>query len=257
MKAQILKTQRESEAHTIILIHGLYQNSFIMRTLGKRLEKLHYTVRFFDYATLRKSTSENAHDLLLFLATIQTPYSIIGHSLGCLVTYHAMQQLLKSPVNTVANRNVKCESGSNSPIIPTAIIAITPPFQGVRIVQYLDEIHSAFLVGKAKQTLSSQPETICWEHDIPLGVIAGTNNSGPSAMLLEKITHKVSEDSLQGDGTVYLDEATIPGAQDFITLPKSHTMILFDPSLPTLCDHFIRFGDFGHFSRFKEKTSNS
>lgn len=221
--------------HTVILIHGLYQNRLIMKTLGKRLEQLNYNVLFFDYSTLLNSMTQNVENLLSFLKPIQSPFTIIGHSLGCLVSYYALKALDRPSTTT---------SPAVGQAMPSAIIAITPPFQGSRIVKYLDQKHSGFLVGKAKKTLLPETAPLQWHFKAPLGVIAGTHNSGPTQLLLEKITHKLPKDSRVSDGTVYLDETMISGAQDFITLPKSHTMILFDPKLPTLCDHFIRYGTF-------------
>ncbi len=234
----MIHTQHKENQHTIILIHGLYQNRFIMKILGKRLEKLNYNVLFFDYPTLTQSTTHNVEAFVSFLSTIQTPYSIIGHSLGCLVTYYTFEHLSQneSAATTIVLNTIK---------LPDSIIAITPPFQGARIVQYLAENHSGFLVGKAKEILSAHDQLpLQWQHDIPLGVIAGTDNHGPTTFLLERLMHVIPKDSLLSDGTVYLDEAMIEGAQDFITLPKSHTMILFDPNLPLLCDQFIRLGHF-------------
>lgn len=224
--------------HTIVLIHGLYQNRLIMRTLGKRLERLNYNILFFDYSTLLNSMSENIENLRSFLKSksVQSPYTLIGHSLGCLVSYYT--------IKTLYHANLQAPLPDTTYALPSSVIAITPPFQGSRIVQYLDQKQSAFLVGKAKTVLLPEDSKLQWDFQIPLGVIAGTHNSGPSQLLLEKITQYLPEDTLISDGTVYLDETMISGLQDFITLPKSHTMILFDPKLPTLCDHFIRFGTF-------------
>ncbi|MHC5225922.1 esterase/lipase family protein [Ignatzschineria sp. LJL83] len=212
------------ESKDIILIHGLYQNSLIVKVLGKRLKIQGYRVHYFDYPTLKKPLSDNVQSLSEYLQNFQEPFSIIAHSLGCLLTYHYLNLQIPSALQSV--------------------IAITPPFQGSRIVQFLKNHQSGFLVGKAKDSLLPLPSHIQWNFPIPLGIIAGTQNIGPSSLLLEKITNHIEKDSLVSDGTVYLDETQISGMADHTTLEKSHTMILFDPELPKLCDHFIKHHSF-------------
>lgn len=222
-----------TKPHSIILIHGLYQNRYIMKTLGNRLAKLGYEIHYYDYPTLRNKIADNADAFAQYLTQIETPYTIIGHSLGCLVTYFAVRKLIEAPDSL----HPQC-------ILPYSIIAITPPFKGSRIVEYLSENHSGFLVGKSEAILRPSDNIPAWNFPIPLGVIAGTHNSGPSALLLEKWANRLPKDSLTGDGTVYIDETKIAGIQDFITLPKTHTMILFDRDLPQLCHQFITTGFF-------------
>lgn len=209
------------ESKDIILIHGLYQNSLVVRVLGKRLKKLGYSVYYFDYPTLKKPLSDNVQSLSEYLQSFQEPFSIVAHSLGCLLTYHYL--------------NLQTPSSLQS------VIAITPPFQGSRIVQFLQNHQSGFLVGKAKDSLLPLPSHIQWDFPTPLGIIAGTQSTGPSTLLLEKLTNYIESDSLISDGTVYLDETQISGMTAHTTLDKSHTMILFDPELPKLCDHFIKY----------------
>lgn len=223
-------------SHSLVLIHGLYQSPIVMKVLGNRLKTLGYEVLYFKYPTIQREFSENVADFAHFLQKVKTPYTIIGHSLGCLITKEALD-------TTVAISN-KIDS-ENQPSIPSSVIAITPPFKGSRIVGYLNDHHADFLVGKAVHALMPNPHSIHWEHpNIPLGVIAGTDHKGPSSLLLEKLTNTLQDDSILGDGTVYLDETEIDGKSDFYTLHQSHTKILFDPSLPDICDYFIKHGKF-------------
>ncbi len=209
----------------IVLIHGLYQNSFIMKPLGKRLKKIGYQIHYFDYPTLKQSLADNITSLTTYLQQFTEPFTIIGHSLGCVLTRYTLKQ-------------------ASFPKL-TAVIAITPPFHGSRIVQYLSDHHSGFLIGKSETALMpNQQQSQHWDSPTPLGIIAGTQNKGPSSLLLEDLTNTIEKNSLLSDGTVYLDETKIAGFTDFITLHKSHTMILFDEQLPLLCDHFIRHHNF-------------
>lgn len=208
-------------SHDIILVHGLYQNSLVMKVLGQHLSKLGYTIHYFDYSTLKTPLSDNIKKFSIYLQQFQKPFSIIGHSLGCILTLHTLQ--------------------SSPPPYLKSVIAITPPFHGSRIVEYLTKHHSGFLVGKAENALlPDKTSSTTWNLSIPLGVIAGTQNTGPTSLLLESLTNTVEKNSLIGDGTVYLDETQISGFTDITTLPKSHTMILFDSKLPILCDRFIQ-----------------
>lgn len=208
----------------IILVHGLYQTSFVMKVLGNRLASRGYRVHYFKYATLKKTLSTNVEAFLSFLESFNQPYAIIGHSLGCLLTLKALQKKSQAHLK--------------------AFIAITPPFKGARIVQYLAKHDSDFLVGKSAADLLPQNLDLRWDQSIPLGVIAGTDHSGPTVLLLERLTNTIPKNSLAGDGTVYLDETKIPGLTDFTALDKTHTMILFDKRLPILCDTFLQTGRF-------------
>lgn len=214
-------TQSTDFNKDLVLIHGLYQNSLVMKLLGKRLSDHGYHIHYFEYPTLKKNLHDNIKILSSYLEQFSNPFSIIGHSLGCVLTLHTLQIKLPQQLQSV--------------------VAITPPFYGSRLVEYLAKHHSSFLVGKAENALIPEDKaSTSWNLPIPLGVIAGTQNSGPSSLLLEEFTNTIKKNSLPSDGTVYLDETKISGLTDFITLPKSHTMILFDPKLALLCDHFIK-----------------
>ncbi len=218
----------ECKDHTtpqdLILIHGLYQNSWVMHMLGERLNQLGYQVHYFDYPTLRADINDNVELFHQYLQSFARSYAIIAHSLGGLITYHVAHQY--------------------QPTLLQKVIAITPPFQGSDIAQYLVDHHADYLLGKAKTALLKRDDKLKWElSTIPLGVIAGTQNMGPSRLLLEQIvkSHSNNEPS---DGTVYLKETQIEGMTDFITINRSHTMILFDNRIPLLCDHFLRYNSF-------------
>lgn len=214
----------QSSCKDIVLVHGLYQNSLVMKLLGRRLNALGYKTHYFHYPTLKQDLSHNTSALKAYLREFKQPFVIIGHSLGCILTLNTLHQ-------------------ESFPLLQS-VIAITPPFLGSRIVKYLLEHQSGFLIGKAQNALTPKDDSLSWDFSIPLGIIAGTQNTGPSALLLESLTNTIEKDSMISDGTVYLDETRIKGFTDFITLPKSHTMILFDPTLPQLCDHFIQHHHF-------------
>lgn len=207
----------------VILIHGLYQNTLIMRVLGYRLEKLGYQVHYFKYPTLITSFEKNVDSFCHYLENFSSPFAIIGHSLGSLIILKSLEKSIPQQLKRV--------------------IAITPPFHGSRVVQYLTEHNASFLIGKAQNILMPNYDRH-WKFPIPLGIIAGTYNQGPTSLLLESMTDTIDKDSLTGDGTVYLDETKLTGYTDFTTLDRSHSMILFDPKIAILCDRFIKKSHF-------------
>lgn len=228
MNERSTSNQFESKDQTalqdLILIHGLYQNSWVMRILGRRLNQLGYQVHYFNYPTLRADMNDNIELFHQYLQTFTRSYAIIAHSLGGLITYQVAHQY--------------------QPIQLQKVITITPPFQGSDIAQYLVDHHADYLLGKAKTALLKRDDKLKWElSTIPLGVIAGTQNIGPSHLLLEQIVKSHSNDELS-DGTVYLKETQIAGMTDFTTINRSHTMVLFDSRTPILCDHFLRHNAF-------------
>lgn len=223
-KSNQLEPKDHAALQDLILIHGLYQNSWVMRILGKRLSHLSYRIHYFDYPTLRTDINHNVELFHQYLQTFTKPYAIITHSLGGLITYQVAHQY--------------------QPSLLQKVIAITPPFQGSDIAQYLVDHHADYLLGKAKTALLKRDNKLKWElSTTPLGVIAGTQNIGPSYLLLEQIVKSHSHDELS-DGTVYLKETQIEGMTDFTTINRSHTMTLFDNRTPLLCDHFLRYNSF-------------
>ncbi len=222
--AQTQLSLQENPPQMLILVHGLYQNSWVMRILGKRLNRLGYHIHYFDYPTLRQDLAHNTLQLHQYLQQLTVPYAIIAHSLGSLLTYQVAHQY--------------------QPTFLRKVIAITPPFQGADIAQYLVDHHADYLLGRAKEALVKRPEKLKWSlPTIPLGIIAGTQNIGPSHLLLEQIIKSHSPTEIS-DGTVYLKETKIEGMTDFTTIDRSHTMALFDSRTPILCDHFLRHNTF-------------
>lgn len=206
---------------TIILIHGILQNSLFMLPLAHRLRKQGFTVYQFNYPSTLKSLDDNSKKLYSFITKknlTQTSLVLVGHSLGALLIHKTLKNYQLLNIHSV--------------------IAITPPFQGANIVINLEKKYLAFILGKALNNL--KPQSYKWPYTTPLGIIAGTKSKGPVKFFLpsKKRKEKIN------DGVLYIEE-TYPktyssqGYLDFLSLNSPHTGILWHKKLPKYCANFI------------------
>jgi len=77
-----------------------------------------------------------------------------------------------------------------------------------------------------------------WRASKELGVIAGSINIG--------LGRFVPGLSGVGDGTVTLDESRLEGMTDHVTLPVSHTAMLFSAVVSRQVCAFLQYGQFEH-----------
>lgn len=208
---------------TIILIHGVLQNSLFTLPLAHRLRKLGFEVYQFNYPSTLKTLEDNSQKLYTFLIRknlIHTPLVLIGHSLGALLIHKTLKN------NQLANIH--------------SVIAITPPFQGANIVTSLENKHLAFILGKALKNL--KPQSYAWPYPIPLGIIVGTNSKGLVKIFLSN--KKAKGRKRINDGILFLEE-TLPtnyfsqNNHNILSLHSPHTGILWHKELPKYCVSFI------------------
>jgi hypothetical protein len=75
-----------------------------------------------------------------------------------------------------------------------------------------------------------------WAVSRELGIIAGTRPMG-----LGRLFTKFDEDS---DGTVAVSETRLPGATDYLTLPVSHTGLMYSQRVAREAGAFLQTGRF-------------
>lgn len=199
-----------SQRPHIVLVHGLYMNRLAMKFLEKEFINQGFETSVFGYPSILKKAEEHARALIRFIDDIGKPCAILAHSLGGLVTRKAM---------------------SIAPDLPiTHVIAFGVPFKGADIARRLDNMNMGLMVGKVIQDLVAV-DSGAWHSHAKLGVISGTNQIGLGRILIDG--------SLPSDGTVYVHETLIEGYTDQISVPYSHTGMLFQKNIVKLAIAFI------------------
>lgn len=204
---------------SIILVHGIWMNGLEMSLLGARLARAGYQVLRFPYHSMRASPVENALALQTFSESITSPaIHYVCHSLGGLVVRHLFHDYPQRA--------------------PGRVVTLGTPHGSSYVARTLAQ-HGPLcaLFGRSLQQglLGDAPP---WRGTHDLGVIAGTVRFG-LGMLVPGIP-------LPHDGTVAVAETRLAGMKDHITLPATHTGLLFSSTAAAQCLGFLKTGHFLH-----------
>ena len=202
----------------VVLVHGLWTNGMEMWRLRQQLSSAGYDCYLFRYSSMRSTAEENAQRLNDFAKSLSAPVvHFVCHSLGGLVLLHLFDRY---PTQK-----------------PGRIVLLGTPVNGSAVAQRLYKIRlTRWLLGRSVEQglLGDRPNWFNWRD---LGIIAGTLPIG-AGILLGGL-------STPNDGTVSVDEAILSGATDFITLPVSHTGLLYSEKVAVQVVTFLRAGKFG------------
>lgn len=213
----------------VVLIHGLHQRGFIMRSLAHRLRKKGYATYLPSYRSLAEPVASHSARINRWLETNhepKIPIHLVGHSLGGLVMRDFIHRY---PQWTIGN-SVSLGTPHMGSVSADYIRQILPPMVGKSYEMGLDG-STALL-----------PDTVC------LGVIAGRKPSGLGQFFLNHHARKakLSDNERIHDGTVFLDETHLPNAADHIVLDVTHTGMLFDKTVAKQTVFFLKNGRFNH-----------
>ncbi|MBF0123747.1 MAG: alpha/beta hydrolase [Magnetococcales bacterium] len=208
------------EQQTVVLIHGLWMPGWEMLLLRHRLRRMGYRTLLFNYATIRKSVTEHADDLFIFLQQQTTaPVYLIGHSLGGVVAIALLQRYPQALIDRV--------------------VVLGPPLRGSRMARTVAAWGRGFrqLFGRSfegalnGEAVGSVPTGRC------VGVIAGTLSWGIS-WLIRALPRP-------NDGLVAADETHIIGTCDHILYNVSHLGLLLSSHVARQIHYFFASGRFG------------
>ncbi len=202
---------------TVILVHGLWMTSLVMRPLAHSLERCGFHAGLFNYHSLRKTVNSNARALI---QTVRRQGSgrvhLVGHSLGGLVILQALQD----------------EPG----LIDGRIVLLGCPVNGSVVARRLYRRQlSRWLIGRgAEGRLASGGGG--WQGSQQLGVIAGTRPLGVGRAL----------GGLDGpsDGTVTVAETRLEGCTDSLLVNTTHTGLVYRGEVTRAVCRFLQAGRF-------------
>lgn len=194
----------------VILLHGLYTNSWFMRPLGQYLAQHSFRPLYFDYATTRATPRDHAHALLQKISANQWENShFIAHSLGGLVLRHL---------------------GDIAPdVIQKAVITIGTPHQGSAVARAIHQ-RCPSLLGRAWD-LGLNGDVPAWKLDVPFGNVVGVSSHGVGKWFCDL--------PAPHDGTVAMAETVLPNSH-VLQLACGHTALLFDKQLAAQSAYFLQ-----------------
>ncbi|GFZ93560.1 esterase/lipase family protein [Dyella caseinilytica] len=203
----------------IILLHGLWMRGFALGLLHRRLMEEGFRVHRFDYMSVA-ATQERILARLHAGMVECAPENVhlVGHSLGGLLALRACLEPGELP--------------------PGRIVCLGSPLKGsaaARAFANWGGRGGEVLLGHNRSLLEQGLES--WSGPREVGVIAGRMPIGLGAML----GHIAGEH----DGTVAVEETSLPGLTDHCVVETSHTGLLLSAEVTRLTTRFLREGKFG------------
>ena len=201
-------------------IHGLWLGggeSILLR--GRLSDALGAQCRVFSYSSVSVSVDENAEALGEYLHQIKADtLHLVAHSLGGLVTLALFER-------------------EHAAFPPGRVVLLGSPVRGSRSAARLVQLpFGGALLGRAAAGLLLDGPDRRWGGARELGVIAGNLDLGLGRLL----------GSMEGasDGTVFVDETTLPGAAEQILMHVTHTGMVYSAEVATQVAAFLRDGRF-------------
>ncbi|TXD98285.1 alpha/beta hydrolase [Psychrobacter frigidicola] len=226
-------SQTLAQKNRVILIHGLHQAPFNMRSLAKRLQTEGFDNTYqYGYRSMRDGIKTNSARLNTWLEQHHhpdLPIDLVGHSLGGLIIRDFVDEYPQWQIG----RCVTLGTPHLGSICADYIWRITPAIVGQSYLNALDG------------TVAPLPE------HITLGVVAGDKPYGLGQLFLQHHNRKLRkenspllDDYLAHDGTVYVKETKLDYATDHIIMPVSHTGMLVDRDVAKQTAHFLQHAQF-------------
>ena len=198
----------------VILLHGLWMRRPALWWLAARLREQGFTPHLFAYATLWGAPERSLQRLGELARRLGPgPVHWLGHSLGGVTALAAL----------AANENLP----------PGRIVCLGSPLAGSQAAWRMGEIGLAALVGRARPLLLAG---VSVPPGREVGMIAGSHGVGGGRW--------ITRFDGPHDGTVALAETRIAGLADHLTLPVSHSGMLFSREAAAAAGHFLKHGRF-------------
>lgn len=214
----------QANHNKVILLHGLHMHAFAMQPLAKMLIAHGLDCHCFGYYSMMHPLSrhsERLNDWLEEHVDDNTTIHLVGHSLGGLVIRDFLHRYPNWQQQQKLGRIVTIGTPHNGSLSADRIVKILPTFIGKSYQNGLD--------GKSPLLIDG----------VEIGVIAGNKQAGLGQVIMKKDWRE--RDS---DGTVFVSETQLPNATDHITLPHSHTGLIFSRIVAEQVYYFITQGKF-------------
>ena len=216
-----LQAPADGRRRVVVLQHGLWRTPASLGRLERTLRAHGYEVHNPGYPSTRERIEDHA---VLLHAVVESIYatapvdelSFVGHSLGGLVIEQYLRAADARPV--------------------TACVYLATPHRGALLADLRKHWFLFPLLMGHTAAIELSPGDALHQRPIPAADVSGT------------IVGDIGEGnaSIPGhdDGTVAIDEASLAGARDSVTLPLGHTRISCDPAAILQVLHFLKHRGF-------------
>jgi len=211
-------------AASVVLLHGLLRSAFSMAVLAHDLAKAGYRVLNVGYPSRPHDVDglvERYVRPAIQACEAARPVHVVTHSLGGILIRGYLQSNRLPP-------------GSR-------IVMLAPPNQGSEVADFVrDWPLYRWLMGRVGQQLGTGPEGIARQLQPiqeEVGVIAANRSLQPWFSRLFDGPN---------DGMVSVESTRLPEMRDFIVVPDTHTLLMFDREVREQVRHFLAEGSFRH-----------
>ncbi len=221
--AQICREQNipEQAGRVVILLHGIGRSSHSLSPVQKYLEERGLTCCPFDYPSTRVSLADCAGYLRAVIESMPsvTRISFVCHSMGGLVVRRLLSDFSDKRMEH--------------------LVMLGTPNKGAEMAAMLKNLSLFRLIyGPAGMQLAGGPGSVVEQlpiPDFPFGVIAGGRGDDAGFNRL-----------LEGDddGTVTVASTQLPGAADFLLIPRLHSFLMSSPEALAAIDSFLSVARF-------------
>lgn len=202
----------------VILIHGLYLNSLVMKNIEVDLENSGYKVYSYDYHTLNFDDIKDVEKLRNFIKNNITEHKLhyIGHSMGGLLIRLYLNKYYRDKKNG-------------------RVITLGTPHNTSNIAKKIKNSPFKVLIGSAGNYVLTEkiPD---FPSVVEFGCIIGTQNIG--------LLNIISPEENEGDGVVSLKEAKIKSCKHYCYINTTHTGLLFNGKVNKNILYFLKNGFF-------------
>lgn len=205
------QAKSKSRGEAVVLVHGIWMQGILLKVMAEYLERQGFEPHVVSYDFLDQTPEQNASVLKAKLDEITAPVvHWVGHSLGGIVILHFLQQ--------------------HPDLSPGKVVLLGSPVKGSEVAAKIHQ--NSFLrplLGRSveKGLLGGAPE---YTTDRPLGIITGNKRLGLGALFF---------DVESSDGVVAHSETRINGITDEITVPYSHSTMVFSKKCANLVAKFL------------------
>src|SRR5712691_12123630 len=106
----------------VIVVHGLWVNSMLMRLLGYRIRRCGFNVAYFSYDSVRTTLEQNAASLSGFAAALSAnTVHWVGHSLGGIVILKMLEQCPEPRTGRIVLMGVPCNGSHAAQVLARTV----------------------------------------------------------------------------------------------------------------------------------------